>query len=217
MEEVVVTAQKRKENLADVPISIQAFSSDSLEARGVNSTADLPRITPGLTVTTQINFTATFLRGIGSDAWLLGDPSVVTYTDGVYNPFAIGQTSDFGDIERVEILKGPQGTLFGRNAIGGALNIITAEPSFEEVYLSAQGEYASFNKQKFSLSINAPVGSRFAINLAGFYSEADDHRDGRINGSPLPREELKSGRIKALWQVADNFELGLNVTRLDQN
>lgn len=133
LEEIVVTAQKREEDLMAVPISVTAFSPEALEARGVTSTTDLMKVTPALDFGTQAgDFTSVYIRGIGSEAWLTSDPSVATYVDGVYYPFSPSVAQDLGGIERVEVLKGPQGTLFGRNANGGAINVIVKEPDFED-------------------------------------------------------------------------------------
>lgn len=122
-----------------------AYSAGALDAKGVHDASDLPKLTPGLTITTQVGFTSTFLRGCGSDAFILGDPYVATYVDGVYYPFALGSIQDFGTIDRIEVLKGPQGTLFGRNALCGAIRIITRvseqqRKAVERTYLMIQGE-----------------------------------------------------------------------------
>ena len=96
IEEIIVTSQKREENLQDVPISINAFSAETLDARGIADPKDLPLATPGLTVGSQAGFTVTYLRGVGSDGFLLADPSVALYIDGIYFPFAHGQAQNFG-------------------------------------------------------------------------------------------------------------------------
>src|SRR5690606_24695221 len=110
VEEVVVTAQKREENLQDVPISVTALSADALDARGISDSRDLPLATPGLTITNAAGFALTYMRGIGTDAFFMTDPSVALYIDGIYFPFSHGAAQSFGAIERIEVLKGPQGT-----------------------------------------------------------------------------------------------------------
>ena len=132
IEEVLVTAQKRTENVQDVPISVQAFSGDMLAAKGIGDPIDLPTITPGLTYSAITGFALVYLRGIGSDVFLPnGEASVATYVDNVYFPLNAGLAQSFGSLERLEVLKGPQGTLFGRNTTGGAINITTKAPSHE--------------------------------------------------------------------------------------
>ena len=217
IEEIVVTAQKREENLQDVPLSVQAFSAERLDAAGALNAQDLPRITPGMTVTAQVGYSTTFLRGVGSDAFLLADPSVVTYIDGVYNPFALGQFSDFGDVERIEVLKGPQGTLFGRNAIGGAVNILTKRPSLERSEVSLQTIYGSYDAYKTRAYLSVPLSDTLAVAVAGVYNSADHHIDGRIAGNPLPREIGKGARIKLLYAPSEDLELQLNALRSEQS
>ena len=128
VEEVIVTAQKREEDVQDVPIMINAFSGEKLDAFGVESTADLAKITPGLTYTYTYGYSVIYIRGVGTDAFLPNaDPSVATYIDGINIGPSQGKQDTLGPVERVEVLKGPQGTLFGRNATGGAINIVTAD------------------------------------------------------------------------------------------
>lgn len=217
LEEVVVTAQKRAEDIRDVPISIQAFSGDMLEAKGIESNIDLPNITPGLTVTAQVGYVTTFLRGIGSDAFLLADPSVVTYIDGVYNPFALGQMGDFGDVERIEVLKGPQGTLFGRNAIGGAINIVSRDPSLENPEGSIQLSYGSFDTTGLKGSVSLPIFDTLALSFAGTYSRGDHHVDGLSGGEPLPEEKSDSQGIKLLFAPLDWLSIKLAYSHGEQS
>ncbi|MGB1563395.1 MAG: TonB-dependent receptor [Sinimarinibacterium flocculans] len=223
IEEIVVTAQKREEALQDVPISVQAFSGEGLDVRGVESTDALPRITPGLTVTTQVGYTVTYLRGLGSDAFLFADPSVVNYTDGVYNPFPLGQTTNFGDVERIEVLKGPQGTLFGRNAIGGAISVITKDPSLDRTELSAQLAYGSFDAFSARGTLSVPLLDSLAMSVSAIHIDAESHIDGRVNtihvpgGEPLDRELTDAVRGKLLWTPFDWLQVNLNGYHLDQS
>lgn len=223
VEEIVVTAQKREEALQEVPISVQAFSGEGLDVRGVESTDALPRITPGLTVTTQVGYTVTYLRGLGSDAFLFADPSVVNYTDGVYNPFPLGQTSNFGDVERIEVLKGPQGTLFGRNAIGGAINVITKDPSLESTEVSVQASRGSFDTFSARGTVSVPVLDTLAVSLSAIHLDGESHINGRVNtnqvpeGEPLDRERTNAVRGKIVWAPFDWLKLNLNGYHLDQS
>jgi len=132
LEEVVVTAQKREESIQKAPISLAAFSSADLENKGINSLVDLRSEVPNLQLTPHPNSTATtrvFMRGVGNnDDQITQDPSVAIYLDGVYVARSQGLAADVADIERVEVLRGPQGSLYGRNATGGAINFITKAP-----------------------------------------------------------------------------------------
>jgi len=132
LEEVIVTATRRAESLQDVPIAISVFNSEDLEASGIQTIQDLEAQTPGLTVTKQAGGVSVFLRGIGAIDNSAGQESAVaTYVDGVYIPSLFGALFSFNNIDRVEVLKGPQGTLFGRNATGGLVHVITKDPSHE--------------------------------------------------------------------------------------
>lgn len=216
LEEVVVTAQKREQDVSDVPIAINAFTEGVLDARGITDPKELAQITPALTVGSQAGFTVTFLRGVGSDAYLLADPSVAMYIDGIYFPFAHGQAQNFGSIERIEVLKGPQGTLFGRNAVGGAISVSTKNPSLDDFYGSIQASYASFDEQQVKGNINIPITETLAVALSGLYSSADNYRTGTAGGEPLPREETDGVRLKAMWLPVDWIEMLAGAFRLNQ-
>lgn len=216
VEEIIVTAQKREENVQDVPISINAFSAELLDARGITDPKDLPLATPGLTVGSQAGFTVTYLRGVGSDAFLLADPSVALYIDGIYFPFAHGQAQNFGAIERVEVLKGPQGTLFGRNAVGGAISVTTAAPAPDSFSSSIQASYAEFNDLQTKAQVNIPLTDTLAIGVSGIYNSADNYRDGSAGGRPLPKEISRGARMKLRWAPIDAFDLTLAGFRIEQ-
>lgn len=213
IEEIVVTAQKREENLQDVPISINAFSADVLDAKGVFNIDGLPSITPGLTINNLAGFSILYLRGIGTDAFLMADPSVATYIDGIYNPFTQGLAQDLGALERIEVLKGPQGTLFGRNAVGGAINVMTKDPG-PEAETSVQVSYASFNNFRARLYTNIPLTDTLAISVSGVLSDTGSYYDGVIGGEPIPNDSTRGARFKIGWAPTDNFDLVLSALSL---
>jgi iron complex outermembrane receptor protein len=213
LEEIVVTAQKREENLADVPISIQAFSPEALSARGIESQLGLSRAVPSLDVGSQAGYATIFLRGIGTEAFLTADPSIASYVDGVYFPFSPTFVQDFAGIERVEVLKGPQGTLFGRNATGGAISVTSRSPDFEEALTTFDITMGTNNLIKPRVYTNIPITDEFAINLSAYYSKADYHLDGTSQGKPL-REQIDRGvRFKARWAPADWLDLNAGWVR----
>ena len=151
---IVVTAQKRAEGLQDTPIAITAVSGESLEAQGVGDISNLQQITPNLVFDTTAPVSGVssgaivFIRGVGqTDFQLTTDPGVGTYVDGVYMARSVGGVLDVLDLERIEVLRGPQGTLFGRNTIGGAISLITKRPS-----------------DTFGVKAEATVGSRELLN-----------------------------------------------------
>ncbi|MGQ0699202.1 MAG: TonB-dependent receptor [Panacagrimonas sp.] len=213
---IVVTAQKRDENLIDVPLSVQAFSGESLEARGITDQNGLEQITPGLHVGEQAQFSTIFLRGVGSDAFLMADPSVASYIDGIYFPFAQGLAQDFGAVERVEILKGPQGTLFGRNAVGGAISVYTRDPSFSGNETSIQTLLGNRSTREVRLYQNLALTDSLAINVSGLYSRADHYMEGTANGEPLQDEIARGVRVKLRWAPTDNLDLIFAGLRLEQ-
>lgn len=216
VEEIIVTAQKREENVQDVPISISAFSADQLDARGLSDPKDLPLATPGLTLASQAGFNITYLRGVGTDAFLLADPSVALYIDGVYFPFSAGQAQNLGAVERVEVLKGPQGTLFGRNAVGGAINVVTKSPDLSEVGGSIQTSYSRFDNSQTRIHANIPLSETFAMSASVVYGKEDDYRDGTTAGNPLPGEVTRGARVKVRWAPSDHFDFTLAGYRMQQ-
>jgi iron complex outermembrane receptor protein len=206
IEEIIVTAQKREENLQDVPISVSAFSGELLDAKGISSAIDLPLVTPGLNYTSLANYSIIYLRGIGTDAYIpSADLSVATYVDGIYLPFALGLTQSFGALERIEVLKGPQGTLFGRNSTGGAINIVTKKPYFDGMGGSVDVSYGRFDDLKTRVYVNLPIGSRLAFDVSGIYNDAENPYTSV--SQPLPKEVSQGGRLKARWQPVDSLDL----------
>jgi iron complex outermembrane recepter protein len=181
VEEIIVTARKVSENIQDTPISITAFSAEGLEARNIGGLAGLSDFTPNLTINTSAAFSgssqtaAVFIRGIGqTDFTLNTDPGVGTYVDGVYISRSVGGLLDLGDVERVEILRGPQGTLFGKNTIGGAINITTRKPSFEtEGNVSAL--YGSDDWVKLQANLSGPLSETVAAKIFARYERRDGY------------------------------------------
>eukprot|EP00456_Euglypha_rotunda_P083939 TRINITY_DN8380_c0_g1_i8.p1 TRINITY_DN8380_c0_g1~~TRINITY_DN8380_c0_g1_i8.p1 ORF type:complete len:601 (+),score=152.60 TRINITY_DN8380_c0_g1_i8:154-1956(+) len=215
VEEVVVTAQKREERLQDVPISISAFSAAALDAKGIDDPKSLAQSTPGVYYGQTVNFAIIYIRGVGSDAFLPdSDPSVASYIDGIYFPFANGLSQSFGAVERVEVLKGPQGTLFGRNSTGGAFNTITKSPG-DKPETSILASYGEFNQLRTRVYQNIPFSDDFAASISVTYNNEDNYYTGTrgsgqgTNTLPLPKEVGKGARIKTRWDIADDLQLNL--------
>ncbi|CAH0991406.1 hypothetical protein SIN8267_01510 [Sinobacterium norvegicum] len=208
LEEVLVTAQKRAESSQDVPISMQAFSSDFLQTTGVKDFSDLDQYTPGLTVNadqaTQPSFV---IRNIGTGAFGIGtDPAVGIYIDGVYSGRSGSALMQFTDIDRVEILKGPQGTLFGRNSAAGAIQVVTKRPTedFEAMVRLRGGNY---NKQLGEFMLNAPVADTgLAFRINGLANKQDGYIDN-ANGDDLGNQKDKSFRFSAAWDISEKTEI----------
>jgi iron complex outermembrane receptor protein len=145
IEEIVVTAQRRRENLQDVPITVQAFSAQALESSGVTNAADLARVVPGMTMPTSAGYTLPHLRGVGITAIGPGiENSVALYVDGVYRGSSSSDAIALNNIAGVEVEKGPQGTLFGRNATGGLIQVSSKDPKVGSLSGSADLGYANY-------------------------------------------------------------------------
>jgi iron complex outermembrane recepter protein len=160
--EIIVTAQRRAENLQDVPISVQALTADQLANRGHIDATDLTALVPGLILPVSIGSGTPFLRGSGNTTIGGGENAVAFYIDGVYLELPSNNLMSFNNIERVEVLKGPQGTLFGRNADGGLIQVITKDPK-QATEVDANVGYGSYN----DLSGNLFATSGLTPNLAG--------------------------------------------------
>ncbi|MEC9358559.1 MAG: TonB-dependent receptor [Pseudomonadota bacterium] len=207
IEEIVVTAQKREENLNDVPISVSAFSGDQLDARGVQTPKDLQLEVPGLQYNIVAGYSLIYIRGVGTGAFIpSADPSVATYIDNVYYPFAHGLASALGSVERIEVLKGPQGTLFGRNSTGGAINILTKDP-VPEWKSSVQVDFGNYNRKNVRADVNIPVIDSLALSLAGLRYEEDSYytlSEDSPNDS-LEKDESLGYKAKLKWSPTDNL------------
>jgi len=162
LEEVVVSARKMSADTQDVSTSIAAYSGDELNAKGISDIKDLQNVTPGLIVTEMASYSLIFLRGIGSDSFQGPiDSSVATYMDGLYITYTSSQAQSLGVVESVNVLKGPQGTLYGRNAVGGAIVVETKKPSYQEVEAVVSAEAGNFNLLKGKAHLSGPVGTGY--------------------------------------------------------
>jgi len=207
LEEIVVTAQKREQNLQDVPISISAFSGDALKEMGAESISDLGRATAGVEMNNEsVTQPAYNIRGIQTDDFTVGsDPAVALYVDGVYAGRGAGAEIPLDDVERIEILKGPQGTLFGRNATGGAIHYITKKPS-QEMEGSISASLGNYDKQKADFTFNMPISDTLAVRVGGSINNRDGYIDN-ANGPDLNDVDSKSFRASVLWTPTEDTEV----------
>jgi iron complex outermembrane receptor protein len=188
LEEIVVTAQKRSENIQQVPIAITAFSESDLRARGLTDIHSLSTLAPNVNLDQGSPFSGSnsvlsaSIRGIGQDDFAFNlDPGVGVYVDGVYYARTVGANQNLLDVERVEILKGPQGTLFGRNTIGGAISVVTRTPS-DKFALQSQFSGGSFNRRDAAVMADIPIAS----NLLTTVTFSTNYRDGYQKRIPYP-------------------------------
>jgi iron complex outermembrane receptor protein len=218
LEEVVVTARKREENIQDIPIAIAAFSAEKLDAAGVESAQGLTKITPGLVFANTFGYYIAFLRGIGSEAFLpSADPSVPIYVDDINQVAAQGSIDSLVAIERVEVLKGPQGTLFGRNALGGAIRIITADPDDESFFGEIKIDSGHFDVVdasglSSSLFLNIPIVEGLAATFSGTLRNQEPIYTNDLGGKVYD-EELNAGRIKLKWWASENIDITLSAAQ----
>lgn len=181
--EVVVTVDRRAKNLQDYSGVASAFSEKKLEALGITNVRELSTQVPGLKIANQEGSTEIFIRGVGSDNNTeLGDPAVALHIDGVYIPRPRGLGTAFFDIERVEVSSGPQGTLRGRNALAGTVNIVTGQPRLGEFAANAEATFGNYSLRRYEGMVNIPVGDAVAFRFAGM---SEVHDPFYINGSPL--------------------------------
>jgi iron complex outermembrane receptor protein len=217
-EPVIVTAQKREQSIYDVPVAISAFNADTIERQGITNLTDIGKFVPNLNVTEfsagQTSSANPFIRGIGlQDHLITTDPGVGVYVDGVYLGRQVGQNWNLTNIERVEVLRGPQGTLYGRNSIGGAINIITRKPGDEEggkVSLTA-GSRGRLNGELYT---NMRLSDQFAMSLTGAFQSRDGL--GEFVNIAIPKKEVGelqdvSGRAAFLWTPNDRLSFLLTV------
>jgi iron complex outermembrane receptor protein len=176
LEEVVVTAQRREESVQRAAIAVTAVSGDALVERSITQATDLPQLVPSLQVAQASALTQFYLRGIGTfGANAFADQGVSFNLDGVYLSRPAAPAGLFYDLERIEVLKGPQGTLYGRNASGGAINVITAKPVLNDTSGFGTLEFGNYSAVKATGAVNVPSGERAAYRLAGQYVNRDGY------------------------------------------
>ncbi|MBI1198881.1 MAG: TonB-dependent receptor [Phenylobacterium sp.] len=181
--ELVVTAEKREQSLQDVPVAISAFTSENRDLLGINTIQDMTNFTPGLQYSSQLDRIS--LRGVGRLSNVqAADPGVATYSDGVYTSSTVeaGKTPIFTD--RVEILRGPQGTLYGRNSIGGAINVISKRPT-HDFYAEVRGSYSNYDHSTIEGAVSGPIteGLRFRLG-ANWDKQRKGYYDNVVPGMP---------------------------------
>ncbi|MET0658867.1 MAG: TonB-dependent receptor [Steroidobacteraceae bacterium] len=211
LQEIVVTAQRRAENLQDVPISVTALSPDVLQAAGVESQIQLPRLTPNMQINASSVFVSPYLRGVGTQFANAGlETSVAVYFDDSYISRANFGMLTFSDIERIEVLKGPQGTLYGRNATGGAVRIITKDPVN---HLEANASLTTGRYDRFMGNgmLNVPLGDK----VSGRFTFTRDTRNNFVRNE-TPGENGRGDRsntmytAKLLFAPSDSFSVKLS-------
>ena len=211
LEEVIVTAEKREESIQDVPISIVAFSNDKLEKLGITDIKGLAAKVPNVVVqefTGSSTSVRLFIRGVGqNDVQITQDPSVALYMDGVYIGSSVGTAFETADTQRIEVLRGPQGTLYGRNATGGAINIVTRQADPELLDFRQSFQAGNLGLFRSSSILNVPVTDATAIKLAYTTHDRDGFVDNEGNGKDFGMEDRNTFIGDFHWTVGDRGEL----------
>ncbi len=223
---IVVTARRREESLQDTPVAISAFTAEALQERQIQQTSDLEQITPSLQFKSAGQLSGNsaasvvFIRGIGQlDPTAAVDPGVGIYIDEVYVGRAVGGTIEFGDIAGVEVLRGPQGTLFGRNTIGGAILVRTKEPELGTFGGSGRVRVGSDNLYEGFAALNLPIGDTVAARVSGGFRKRDGYVTRVFDGLDLGNDDTFTVNGALLWEPSDSFKLNLRAdyTKRDSN
>ncbi|MEW9854956.1 TonB-dependent receptor [Novosphingobium sp. M1R2S20] len=211
LEAIVVTAQRRQESLQDVPISVAAVTAQALAASGINETNAISQIVPAVNFQRSGASGLFFVRGVGTTNASVGDEgSNAFYVDGVYIPDLAGTVTQFNNIARIEVLKGPQGTLFGRNAFGGLIHIITEEPG-DELVARGEATYGNYRTAQGKLYVGGPIiGDTVSMDLA---LTGQDQGEGWGRNITLNRDTKKmdywGARSKLVWRASDAVKVTL--------
>ena len=215
IEEIVVTAQKRESNLQETPIAITAVTRDQIELNRIQTVTDLALRTPSMTYNEQQGHAHTSIRGVGTNLNSLAqEAAVVMYQDGIYRGASVSATVPQFDLERIEVLRGPQGTLYGRNSTGGAINVITRLPS-DEAEFNATFTAGNYGKLRGELGVSGPLGER----VGGRISFVNEASDGYVDNKTLGRNEADRDYTgvngSLVFDLSDSTELILRGSYLD--
>ncbi|MFA5630376.1 MAG: TonB-dependent receptor [Porticoccaceae bacterium] len=204
LEEIVVTAQRREANMQDVPIAIAAFTADDTLKLGITDSQSLAQMVPGLNFDRVPTSSTPFLRGVGTPGSAIGnEPSVATYIDDVYVPNGTAAAFEFNNISSIEVLRGPQGTLFGRNATGGVVHVHTRNPTFEPEVNAAVG-FANYDTTTAQLYASTGFSDTVAANIALYNSNQNEGWGTNLpTGDEIFKDKGQGLRAKLLWEPSD--------------
>src|SRR4029453_14123084 len=211
LEEIVVTAQKREQSINDVGMSITAVSGESLQARGIDSAADLVQVVPGFSYSqTQFDMPVYTLRGVGYyESSLAANPAVSVYVDEVPLPYPAMVRGALLDLQRVEVLMGPQGTLFGQNATGGAINYIANKPT-STFAAGGTAEYRRFDTMSLEGYVSGPLTDTIGARLALSSVQSDGWQQGLQRGDELGSTDEVVARLLVDFNPTDTLAIRFN-------
>ena len=219
LEEVVVTAAKVEASIQDTPIAVSAFSQEQLDAQLINDASAMQFSVPNLTQT-KGNFTAgdIRIRGIGSGAvGTFGDSGVGIHVNGIYQVSTRIFETQFLDMERVEVLRGPQGTLYGRNTTGGVINLITAKADPTEFSASLDGTVGNYGANQGRFHVNAPLSDTLAFRAAGMMLNRDGFTENVFTGNDVDDRSLWSGRLSFTWDAGENTQVNFMYSLFEED
>ena len=211
LDEIIVTAQRQSQSLQDVPIAVTAFTAQSLAAQQINNSSDLQLTLPNITFT-KSNFTGGVftIRGVGDlcVGVTCDSATAIHVNDLPLFGTRIFETEYF-DLERVEVLRGPQGTLYGRNATAGVVNFITAKPDLKALHASAEGEYGNYNEYKVKGMVNVPLGDTLGVRVAGTYLKRNGFTQNLFNNTRIDGRDEYAIRGSVRWRPEPNTTVDL--------
>lgn len=219
LEEVLVTATKRSASIQDVSVAVTAFSEEDLKRGGIDDISRLEHMVPGMKFGMSGNEVRLAMRGtrtnnVGTEA----EQVIGIFEDGVYVPTTTQALGSYVDLARVEVLRGPQGTLYGRNTFGGTVNIHTNPPSLEETTGYITGLYGDYERTKVEGAVNLPLGDTAALRIAAMNDQHDGYIKNDVPGvADLRDKDLSYFRASLLWAPTDNFDATLRVAYMDQS
>ena len=230
LNEITVTAQRRTESVQTVPIAISAFDSNELATRGISSALEVTQYVPnlvGINNTGLGSANSYYMRGLGNTESIpTFDPPIGTYVDDIYLSRQNANNLSLFDVERVEVLRGPQGTLFGRNTTGGAVAIFLKEAS-QELGGYAEAGYGSYNLWQINTSLNVPINDRLAVKISGYVQDSDGYAKNTITGERQNQNDGWGVRLGVKGDLSENatwtgsyihtFADGANIANFDCN
>ncbi|MEY3338019.1 MAG: hypothetical protein RL245_1011, partial [Pseudomonadota bacterium] len=205
LEEIVVTATKREQTLQDVPVAVSVTSVETINKASIQDVSDLASIIPSLRVTTLQTSTNTnfIIRGFGNGANNPGiEPSVGVFIDGVYRSRSAGAIGDLVDVSRVEVLRGPQSTLFGQNASAGVISVITQKPQFETGGL-VEATIGNYNQRILKGKLTGPLSDTLAYSLTGVLNQRDGYFLNQRDNTDFNNRDRWDVRGQLLWNASD--------------
>ncbi len=211
IDDIIVTAQRREENLQDVPLSISAFTAEQLAAQGTTDISRLEGIVPGFSFGRSGSDARPAMRGVRTEnVGVNGDTTIGFFVDGIYQSRASQATTGFVDIERVEVQRGPQGTLYGRNTFGGNIVITTGQPVIGDSFGGLDVTVGEENRIRTDVFGNIAIGDTLAIRVAGSYETSNGYVENiNPSGSSLFDDNNRTLRVQVLWEPSDAFSATL--------